>query len=90
MHEEPQVFNYGTPGRGMELRDGMVFAIEPMVCEIGPKLRTRIERAGNEGMVRDVRTDEDGWTARTLDASLAAHFEHSVAITKDGPKVLGL
>lgn len=90
MHEEPQVFNYGTRGRGLELREGMVFALEPMVCEIGPKLRARIERARHDGMIRDVRTDQDGWTARTLDGSLAAHFEHSIAITRDGPRVLGL
>jgi len=89
MHEEPQVYNYGKWGRGIELREGMVFAIEPMLCEIGPKLRSRIERAGKDGMVDDVRTDSDRWTARTVDGTLAAHFEHSVAITKDGPLVLG-
>jgi methionyl aminopeptidase len=89
MHEEPQVFNYGTRGRGLELREGMVLAIEPMICEIGPKLRSRIDRASNNGMIQDVRTDSDGWTARTVDGSLAAHFEHSIAITADGPRVLG-
>jgi methionyl aminopeptidase len=89
MHEEPQVYNYGKRGRGIELREGMVLAIEPMLCDIGPKLRTRLERAGNGGMVQDVRTDADGWTARTIDGTLAAHFEHSVAITADGPLVLG-
>lgn len=89
MHEEPQVMNYGTRGRGLELREGMVFAIEPMVCEIGPKLDARIRKANNGGMIQDVRTDDDGWTARTLDGALAAHFEHSIAITSDGPRVLG-
>jgi methionyl aminopeptidase len=67
----------------------MVFAIEPMVCEIGPKLDARIRKANNGGMIQDVRTDDDGWTARTLDGALAAHFEHSIAITSDGPRVLG-
>lgn len=89
MHEEPQVFNYGTRGRGLELREGMVLAIEPMICEVGPKLQSRIERARNNGMIQDVRTDSDGWTARTIDGSLAAHFEHSIAITAAGPRVLG-
>jgi methionyl aminopeptidase len=89
MHEDPQVYNYGKRGRGIELREGMVFALEPMLCEIGPKLRGRIERAGRDGVVEDVRTDNDRWTARTVDGGLAAHFEHSVAITKDGPMVLG-
>ncbi len=89
MHEEPQVYNYGKRGRGIELREGMVLALEPMLCEIGPKLRARIDRASNGGMIQDVRTDNDGWTARTLDGTLAAHFEHSVAITADGPMVLG-
>ena len=89
MHEEPQVYNYGRRGRGLELREGMVLAIEPMLCEIGAKLKSRIERAGNDGMIQDVKTDSDGWTARTLDATLAAHFEYSVAITSNGPRVLG-
>lgn len=89
MHEEPQVYNYGNRGRGLELREGMVFAIEPMLCEIGAKLQARIERAGSSGVMQDVKTDNDGWTARTLDGTLAAHFEHSVAITADGPLVLG-
>ncbi|MDX1582184.1 MAG: type I methionyl aminopeptidase [Thermoanaerobaculia bacterium] len=88
MHEEPQVYNYGTRGRGLELKEGMVLAVEPMLCEIGPKLRKQIERSRN-GMVRDVRTDSDGWTARTLDSALAAHFEHSIAVTANGPVVLG-
>ncbi len=68
----------------------MVLAIEPMVCEIGEKLAARIEKAGANGMIQDIRTDADGWTARTLDGALAAHFEHSIAITADGPWVLGL
>ena len=89
MHEEPQVHNYGRRGRGLELKEGMVLAVEPMLCEIGPKLKSRIERAGSNGMVQDVRTDADGWTARTLDGSLAAHFEHSIAVTANGPMVLG-
>ncbi len=89
MHEEPQIYNYGRRGRGLELREGMVFAIEPMLCEVGPKLQTRIERAGSNGAMQDVRTDSDGWTARTLDGTLAAHFEHSVAIMNEGPWVLG-
>lgn len=89
MHEEPQVYNYGRRGRGMELREGMVLAIEPMLCEIGPKLKSRIERGGRDGVIQDVKTDADGWTARTLDGTLAAHFEHSVAITSNGPWVLG-
>ncbi len=89
MHEDPQVYNYGRRGRGIELREGMVLAIEPMLCEIGPKLRQRIQRANNDGAIEDVRTDSDRWTARTLDGTLAAHFEHSVAITADGPLVLG-
>lgn len=89
MHEEPQVYNYGRRGRGLELREGMVLAIEPMLCEVGSKLKSRIERASNDGVIHDVKTDADGWTARTLDGTLAAHFEHSIAVTKDGPLVLG-
>lgn len=89
MHEEPQVYNYGRRGRGLELREGMVLAIEPMLCEIGPKLQSRLERGGRDGVIQDVKTDADGWTARTLDGTLAAHFEHSIAITSNGPWVLG-
>lgn len=89
MHEEPQVYNYGKRGRGLELREGMVLAIEPMLCEVGPKLESRLNRATGGGMIQDVKTDNDGWTARTLDGTLAAHFEHSVAITGNGPMVLG-
>ena len=89
MHEEPQVYNYGKRGRGLELREGMVLAIEPMLCEIGAKLKSRIERSGRDGVIQDVKTDSDGWTARTVDGTMAAHFEHSVAVTKNGPLVLG-
>jgi methionyl aminopeptidase len=89
MHEEPQVHNFGKRGRGLELREGMVLAIEPMLCEIGPKLRSRLDRAGANGMLQDTRTDSDGWTARTVDGSWAAHFENSIAVTANGPWVLG-
>src|SRR5438552_17983140 len=78
MHEDPQVYNYGRRGRGIELREGMVLAIEPMLCEIGPKLRSRIERAGKDGMIEDVRTDADHWTARTVDGRLAPELQSSV------------
>lgn len=72
LHEEPPVPNYGEPDRGLRLREGMVLAIEPMV------------NAGGY----EVEIKEDGWTAVTKDRSLAAHFEHSVAITKNGPYIL--
>ena len=72
LHEEPQVPNYGTPGRGPRLAAGMVLAIEPMVAMGNP----------------DVRVLNDGWTAVTRDGSTAAHFEHTVAITDEGPMVL--
>ena len=72
LHEEPPVPNYGEPDRGIRLREGMVLAIEPMV------------NAGGY----EVEIKEDGWTAITKDGSLAAHFEHSVAVTKDGPYIL--
>jgi methionyl aminopeptidase len=72
LHEEPQVPNFGEPGRGRLLREGMVLAIEPML------------NLGEPG----VRVKEDGWTAVTRDGSLSAHFEHSVAITAAGPVVL--
>ena len=88
MHEEPQVQNYGRRDRGLELREGMVLAVEPMLCEMGPILEKRIANSRN-GAVDDVRTDRDGWTARTLDGGLAAHFEHSIAVTAGGPVVLG-
>ena len=72
MHEPPQVLNYGPAGRGPRLSVGMVLAIEPMVNEGGP----------------EVVIEDDGWTAVTKDGSLSAHFEHSVAITENGPVVL--
>jgi len=72
LHEDPQVPNFGPPGRGVRLREGMVLAIEPMV---------------NEGTY-EVEILEDGWTAVTKDRKLSAHFEHSVAITKNGPRIL--
>jgi len=72
LHEEPQVPNFGTPGHGMRLREGMVLAIEPMV------------NAGKPG----ARVLDDHWTAVTEDGSYSAHFEHCVAVTKDGPLVL--
>ena len=72
LHEEPPVPNYGEPDRGIRLKEGMVLAIEPMV------------NAGGY----EVEIKKDGWTAVTKDRSLAAHFEHSVAITKNGPFIL--
>jgi len=72
LHEEPQVPNYGTRGHGARLREGMVLAIEPMV------------NSGNPG----TRVLEDKWTAVTADGSYSAHFEHCVAVTKDGPVIL--
>ena len=72
MHEDPQIPNFGKKGRGIELKAGMIFAIEPMV---------------NEGDYR-VKILADGWTVVTEDGSLSAHFEHSVAITDNGPEIL--
>jgi methionyl aminopeptidase len=74
MHEEPQVPNYGRPGRGLRLDVGLVLAIEPMVNEGGPETRVL----------------DDGWTVVTRDGSRSAHFEHTVAVTPDGPEVLTL
>jgi methionyl aminopeptidase len=74
MHEEPQVPNYGRPGRGLRLQTGLVLAIEPMVNEGGPETRVL----------------DDGWTVVTRDGSRSAHFEHTVAITPTGPEVLTL
>lgn len=74
LHEEPQVPNYGKKGKGMKLKPGLVLAIEPMV------------NIGTE----EVEMDKDGWTARTKDGSLSAHFEFSVAVTRKGPWVLGV
>ncbi|MET9015865.1 type I methionyl aminopeptidase [Streptomyces olivaceoviridis] len=75
MHEDPHVPNRGRPGRGFPLRHGLVLAIEPMLM------------AGGHDTYR---TDTDGWTLRTTDGSRAAHFEHTVAITDQGPRVLTL
>jgi len=72
LHEPPQVPNYGPPGKGVRLKEGMVLAIEPM-----------INAGGSEVIILG-----DGWTAVTKDGSLSAHFEHSVAITDRGPYVL--
>jgi methionyl aminopeptidase len=72
MHEEPQVPNYGPPGKGPKLRVGMVFAVEPMVNLGGPGTRVL----------------DDGWSVVTADGSLSAHAEHTIAITDDGPEVL--
>lgn len=72
MHEDPQVPNYGRPGSGMRIESGMCFAIEPMFT-----------LGGDEVVV-----DDDGWTVRTADGALAAHFENTIAVTHDGPDVL--
>ena len=72
LHEDPSVPNYGTAGRGVRLLPGMTIAIEPMI---------------NQGTAR-VKVLPDGWTVKTLDSKLSAHFEHTVAITKDGPVIL--
>jgi methionyl aminopeptidase len=72
LHEEPQVPNYGRPGRGPRLAEGMVLAIEPMVNSKGP----------------DAKILEDRWTAATTDGGFSAHFEHSIAVTENGPWVL--
>jgi methionyl aminopeptidase len=72
LHEEPQVPNYGPKGKGLQLKVGMVLAIEPMI------------NAGSH----EVKVLKDGWTAVTVDHSLSAHFEHTVAITPNGPEIL--
>lgn len=74
LHEDPSVPNYGTPGRGVRLIPGMTIAIEPMI---------------NEGTY-EVRVLDDEWTTVTKDGKLSAHFEHTVAITPDGPKIMTL
>jgi methionyl aminopeptidase len=74
MHEEPQIPNFGEPGRGPLLTQGMTFAIEPMINAGGP----------------DVYVARDRWSISTEDGSLSAHFEHTVAVTADGPRVLTL
>ena len=72
MHEDPQVPNYGRPGTGLRIEAGMCFAIEPMFTLGGD----------------DVFVAEDNWTVRTVDGSLSAHFENTIAVTDDGPEVL--
>lgn len=72
LHEEPQVPNYGKPGRGPRLLEGMVLAVEPMVNSKGP----------------DVEVLDDRWTAVTTDGGYSAHFEHSIAVTRNGPWIL--
>jgi methionyl aminopeptidase len=72
MHEDPQIPNFGDPGRGPELEEGMVLAIEPMVNAGGP----------------EIRMGSDGWAVYSQDDSLAAHFEFTVAVTAEGPRVL--
>ncbi|MCW8859895.1 MAG: type I methionyl aminopeptidase [Deltaproteobacteria bacterium] len=72
LHEDPQIPNYGPPGKGPKLKAGMTIAIEPMV---------------NLGM-SGVKILEDGWTAVTVDGQLSAHFEHTIAITENGPEIL--
>jgi methionyl aminopeptidase len=71
-HEDPHIPNFGEPGRGPRLSEGMTIAIEPMIT------------AG----ASDVQVMDDGWTIRTADSSMSAHFEHTVAITADGPRIL--
>jgi methionyl aminopeptidase len=72
MHEDPQIPNFGEPGKGPAIEEGMVFCIEPMVC-VGRHM---------------VRVGDDNWAIFSEDGSLAAHFEHTVAITADGPRIL--
>jgi methionyl aminopeptidase len=72
MHEDPQIPNFGPPGRGPVLQEGMTLAIEPMITAGGP----------------DVYLHEDEWSISTSDGSLAAHFEHTVAITAEEPRIL--
>jgi methionyl aminopeptidase len=73
-HEDPQIPNYGPPGRGPLLAEGMTLAIEPMINAGGP----------------DVEIHEDNWSISTADGSLSAHFEHTVAVTESGPRILTL
>lgn len=74
MHEEPEIPNFGLPGKGIRLEAGMTFAIEPMINEGTP----------------DVEILDDGWTAVTADGKMSAHFEHTILITKDSPRILTL
>ena len=71
-HEDPHIPNFGEPGRGPRLSEGMTIAIEPMITAGSP----------------DVWVMDDGWTIRTTDGSMSAHFEHTIAITADGPRIL--
>lgn len=72
LHEDPQIPNYGSPGKGVKLKPGMVLAIEPMINEKSYEVRVR----------------DDNWTVVTCDGGLSAHFEHTVAITETGPEIL--
>lgn len=72
MHEEPQVLHYGQAGKGVRLKEGFVFTIEPILTTGSPRMKI----------------DSDGWTARTVDGSLSAQYEHTIAITEDGPVIL--
>jgi len=72
LHESPQIPNYGPPGKGVKLKPGMVFAIEPMINQGRP----------------EVEILKDQWTAVTVDRMLSAHFEHTVVVTQDGPDIL--
>lgn len=74
LHESPQIPNYGPPGKGLLLKPGMVLALEPMINMGGP----------------EVEILEDQWTAVTLDRRLSAHFEHTIAVTENGPDILSL
>ena len=75
MHEDPHVPNHGRPGRGLPLRHGLTLAIEPMLMA---------------GGIDNYRADPDGWTLRTTDGSRAAHIEHTIAVTEEGPRILTL
>jgi methionyl aminopeptidase len=72
MHEDPEVPHYGTPGKGVRLKDGMVITIEPMINTLS----------------YHTKTDADGWTARTIDGGLSAQYEHTIAITNEGTFIL--
>ncbi len=74
MHEDPQVPNYGKAGQGLTLRTGLCLAIEPMITQ----------------GTHEVEIHSDGWTVATADGKLAAHFEHTVALTEEGPRILTL
>jgi methionyl aminopeptidase len=74
MHEDPQVPNFGAPGQGIVMRPGLCLAIEPMITE----------------GTYEVETLKDGWTVVTADGKLAAHFEHTIALTEEGPRILTL